>query len=87
MGSHQASIQRADSCGTTFGNTATEERLPSNPAHTSSSPAPVKALQSSLRDAWLLCCSSVRNGFQAARGIISDKMDATPGSLPFIKPT
>lgn len=40
--------------GRTFGNTATEECLPSKPSHASTSPAPVKALQSTLHDAQLV---------------------------------
>lgn len=88
MGPHQASTHNRLMAGRTFGNMATEELLPSNAGHASSSPTPVKALQSALCNAWLAWYSYIRNGFQAAHGIISDnKMDATPGSLPFIKPT
>lgn len=69
IGLHQASTQQADVCED-FGNT--DKCSPSNPGHTSSSPAPAKSLQSALHNAQLVWCSPVRHGFQAAHGLISD---------------
>lgn len=69
IGLHQASTQQADVCED-FRNT--EKCSPSNPGHTSSSPAPAKSLQSALHNAQLVWCSPVRHGFQAAHGLISD---------------
>lgn len=51
----------------------TQKSARSNNGHASSSPAPAKSLQSALHNAQLVWCSPVRNGFQAAHGIISDR--------------